>query len=47
MKVLLEGGNVEDLILNGSRAVKDELDGLLLAGLSLYLETTWLGYEEK
>ena len=38
VKVLLEGGNVEDLILNGSRAVKDELDGLLLAGLALYLQ---------
>jgi hypothetical protein len=40
VKVLLEGGYVEDLILNGSRAVKDELDGLLLAGLALYLELT-------
>jgi len=38
VKVLLEGGNIEDLILNGSRAVKDELDGLLLAGLALYLQ---------
>lgn len=31
MKVLLEGGNIEDLVLDGGRAVKDELDGLLLA----------------
>jgi hypothetical protein len=37
VKVLLEGGNVEDLILNGSRAVKNELDGLLFAGLALWL----------
>ena len=31
VKVLLEHGNIEDLIVDGLRAVKDELDDILLS----------------
>ena len=37
LEVLLEGGNVQNLILNGCTAVDDELDSSLLSSLSLCL----------
>ena len=33
VEVLLEGGNVKNLIIDGGGAVNDELDGALLCGL--------------
>lgn len=40
MEVLLERGNIKYLVINRGRAVNYELDGLLLAGLTLQI--SWM-----